>query len=219
MAIPVLIMGQSGTGKSYSMRNLPQKDSAVVNVIGKSMPFRTKLDSVCIRDIPSIQKIVLSAKRPLIVLDDFGYTITDLYMRLTYGPEKMRDQYEPYKRIGAEVYNLINAIQSADDELNAEKIVYIVMHTDTDAQGHTVPATVGKMLNEKINLVGMVSICLTSYTDGDEYGFVTNAAPPVKSPPGMFPDQTIGNDLAKVDAAIRDYYGFKPLTDGGSDGE
>ena len=211
MAIPVLLMGQSGTGKSYSLRNLPREHTALFNVIGKPLPFREKLDAAVMRDIPTIQENVLGTKRPIVVLDDFGYTITDLYMRYSHGPEKLRDQYEIYKIIGAQVYNLVNAIQFANDEKNAEKIVYFTMHTDTDAQGHTVPATVGKMLNEKINLVGMVSICLTSFFDGDKYGFNVNAAPPVKSPPEMFEKPTIGNDLAEVDAAIRDYYGFKKI--------
>lgn len=218
MAIPVLIMGQSGTGKSYSLRNLPSEHTALFNVIGKPLPFRKKLDAAAIRDIPTIQKKALETKRPIVVLDDFGYAVTDLYMRLTYGPEKTRDQYEPYKRIGAEVYNLVNAIQAAKKE-NAEKIVYIIMHTDMDAQGHIVPATVGKMINEKINIVGMVSICLTSFTDGDTYGFVTNAAPPVKSPPGMFKDQIVDNDLKAVDTAIREYWGMAPISEGSNDAD
>ena len=222
MAIPVLIMGESGTGKSASLRRLPCDLSAVVSVQGKRLPFREPLDVVTCSSIPDmikpdgtteagIQTLALRANRPIVVLDDFGYTITDLYMRLTYGPEKLRDQYEPYKIIGSQVYGLINAIQRDGGGVNAEKIVYMVMHTDTNAQGHVIPATVGKMLNEKINLVGMFTICLLSCTDGENYRFITNGKPPAKSPDGMFSDTEVPNDLKAVDDAIREYWGMAPL--------
>lgn len=212
MAYPVLVMGESGTGKSASMRNLDPKTTALINVINKPLPFKGGFPGGSEIEIPKMQSAVLSAKSPTVVVDDFGYSITDLYMRLTYGPDRTRDQFEPYKRIGSEVYNLLSGILRTNDERNAEKIVYLMMHTDVDSQGNIVPATVGKMLNEKINLVGMFSTVLLSRIDGDEYGFITNGVPPSKSAEGMFDDQFIPNDLAQVDKAIRAYMGMKPLS-------
>lgn len=211
MAIPVLIMGESGTGKSTALQHIPKDDLALINVQGKPLPFRGQFDSVVTADFKAIEKMTLETKRPIVCVDDFGYTITDLYMRYSYGPEKLRDQYEVYKLIGSSAYNLINAIQRNNEGSNAEKIVFLTMHTDTDAQGHIVPATVGKMLNEKINLVGMFSVVLLSMTDGEHYEFVTNGMPPAKSPIGMFDSERIPNDLLAVDEAIRSYWNMAPI--------
>lgn len=216
MSIPVLILGESGTGKSTSMRNFTKSEIGLINVMNKPLPFRGQFDLIATKDITGVKQAVMSAKRNVVVIDDFGYTITDIYMRYSHGTEKLRDQYEVYKIIGAEVYNLITGIQMKDEP---DQIVYMTMHTDVDASGHIIPATIGKMLNEKINLVGMFSVVLLSSTDGEKYQFVTNGVPPAKTPSGMFDSQYIDNDLKSVDAAIRDYWGMSPLVKNETEGK
>ena len=71
------------------------------------------------------------------------------------------------------------------------------------------------MLNEKVKLIGMFTICLMAVSDSDGYRFITNGQP-LKSPPGMF-DLEIDNDLKAVDGAIREYYGMEPLSGGGEE--
>ena len=213
MGIPVLILGESGTGKSYGLRNIAEH-AAIINVLNKPLPFRSAgVKTAHSRDIAQVERWVRKAKADSIVVDDFGYLITDLYMRYSYGEEKARDQFEVYKMIGHTVYNLITAVQ----DMPADKIVYFTMHTDTSSGGIE-PLTIGKLLNEKVKLVGMFTITLLSICSGKEYQYITNGMPPAKTPPGMF-DERIPNDLMAVDTAIRDYYGLKPLVEDKAEGE
>lgn len=207
MSIPVLIMGEPGSGKSSSMRNFERGEIGVIETIGKPLPFRNDLEVAKSRRFDVVREwLKIDTAHKAMMVDDFGYLITDVYMRYSHGAEKLRDQYEVYKIIGAEVYNLVNGIM---EDGRDDRIVYITMHTERTAQGDIEPATVGKMLNEKVKLVGMFTIVLLAVSDGDDYKFVTNGQP-MKSPPDMFP-QEIENDLKAVDTAIRKYWGLPPL--------
>ena len=209
MSIPVLILGEPGSGKSTSMRNFTRDEVGVIQTIAKPLPFRNDLKVARSRQFDTVTKWLLgTSKYRAMVVDDFGYLITDIFMRYSYGAEKLRDQYEVYKIIGAEVYNLINQL---NEDGQGDRIVYLMMHIDHDSNGNLEPATVGKMLNEKVKLVGMFTIVLMATSAGGEYRFVTNGQP-LKSPDGMFP-QEIDNDLKAVDSAIRSYWGLEPLTD------
>lgn len=208
IGFPVLILGESGTGKSYSLRNFTNEEVAIVNVLGKPLPFfDSDVRPLVARDFPTVRQAVRTAPRNAVVVDDAGYLITDLYMRLSYGEERLRDQFDVYKLIAHEMYGLMNDIMAADPN----KVVYITMHTDTTVSGVTQPLTVGKLLNEKIKIVGMVSTLLLAQVQGGTYQFVTNGLPPAKSAPGMLPER-MENDLKKVDAAIRKAYRLAPLT-------
>jgi len=215
MSIPVLLIGASGTGKSTSLRSFKRGEVAVMNVLGKPLPIREQLEQA----VPNrekglfIDQVAAAIKgdksHKAIVVDDFGYAITEIYMRYSFGAEKMRDQFDVYKTIGAKVWNLICDVMG---DGNVDRIVYFVMHTDQDSNGNIIPATIGKLLNEKINLVGMFSIVFMSSTDGEHYVFTTNGVPPAKSPLGMFEDVEIPNDLKAADARIRAFYGYPELS-------
>lgn len=208
MSIPVLILGEPGSGKSYSLRNFKRGEIGVIQTIAKPLPFRADVDVAASLDIDTVAGWLKNATgKKAMVVDDFGYLITDLYMRYTHGKDKLRDQYEVYKIIGAKVYNLINDIMT---DGQVDRIVYLMMHVERDAQGNIEPATIGKLLNEKVKLVGMFTIVLMAVSDGDNYQFITNGQP-LKSPPGMF-SLEIPNDLREVDAAIREYWNYPPLS-------
>lgn len=209
MSVPVLILGEPGSGKSSSMRNFESAELGVIQTISKPLPFRNSFEVARSRSFERVKTWLLATKKyRAMVVDDFGYLITDTYMRYSYGPEKLRDQYEVYKIIGGEVYNLINALNEDGQE---DRIVYLTMHVERDNFGHIEPATVGKMLNEKVKLVGMFTIVLMATSEGGDYRFITNGQP-LKSPQGMFP-QEMPNDLKAVDTAIRSYWDMKGLTD------
>lgn len=207
MSIPVLILGEPGSGKSYSMRNFTRDELCVIQTIAKPLPFRNNLQVAHSRRFEDVsQWLKATGKYRSMAIDDFGYLITDTFMRYSHGPEKLRDQYEVYKIIGAEVYNLVNDLMEDGFQ---DRIVYVTMHIDRDNLGNIEPATVGKMLNEKVKLVGMFTIVLMAVSQGDDYKFITNGQP-FKSPPGMLP-QEMDNDLKKVDSLIREYWGMAPL--------
>ena len=207
MSIPVLILGEPGSGKSSSMREFTRDELGVIQTIAKPLPFRNNLKVARSRNFEQVKSWLLTTKKyRAMVVDDFGYLITDTYMRYSHGPEKLRDQYEVYKIIGAEVYNLINALNEDGQD---ERVVYLMMHVERDNFGHIEPATVGKMLNEKVKLVGMFTIVLMATSEGGDYRFITNGQP-LKSPEGMFP-QEMPNDLKAVDTALREFWGMAPL--------
>ena len=205
MAVPVLILGPTGTGKTYSLRNLKKEQYGLIECEKTMLPFRNDKKFARTKDFGELQAIVkaYAEKYPAVVVDDFGYCITDIYMRGSWGDEKYRDQFEVYKEIAGRVYRFIEFV----NDLPGDVIVYIVMHTDTDAQGNTVPATVGKLLNEKVNLVGMVNVVILAEASGGEYRFIVGGKPPAKSC-GAFEENEQPNDLSVIDAGLREFMGW-----------
>lgn len=208
MAVPVIIMGRSGTGKSTSMRNFKDGEIGLINVMGKPMPFRGHIKSVVTTDYNTVVQAIQNAKVRSIIIDDAGYLITDMFMTRHASAGKGNGVYSLYNDIGDSFYGLVKFIAHMPDP---DKIVYIILHEDTDDFGNSKIKTIGKLLDEKVTIEGMVSVLLRStYADG-QYLFQTNGAGIVKSPDGMFDDEYIPNDLALVDRTIRSYWGLKPL--------
>jgi len=210
MSVPVLILGPSGTGKTYSLRNLPNDAYGLVECEKTMLPFKGGKKFARTKDFGQLSSIVqqYAARYPIVVVDDFGYCITDIYMRGSWGDEKYHDQFEVYKEIAGRVYRFIEFL----NDLPGEVIVYLVMHTDVDAHGNTVPATVGKLLNEKVNLLGMVNVAILSECSGGEYKFVVDGKPPAKSC-GAFEQGEQPNDLAVIDKGLRAFLGWSGKDD------
>lgn len=212
MSIATMILGDSGTGKSTSLRNLDPDQTLLIQAVRKPLPFRsadwtpynkaTGLGSVITTDNPTlIEGAMLKVRRPVVVVDDFQYVLANEFMRRS--DEK---GFDKFTEIGRHAWDLLRAASDLADD----RRVYILAHTDSDDQGRTRMKTIGKMLNEKITPEGMVTIVLrTSVRDGT-YVFATqnSGSDTTKSPMGMFDEQFIDNDLAAVDAAICEYYGL-----------
>jgi hypothetical protein len=205
MAVPVLLLGPSGSGKTYSLRNLTNESYGLIECEKTMLPFKGGKKFARTKDFNQLSQYVAAyaQKCPIVVVDDFGYCITDLYMRRSWGDEKYRDQFEVYKEIAGRVYRFIEFV----NDLPQNVIVYIVMHTDQDTSGNTVPATVGKLLNEKVNLLGMVNVCILSEASGGEYRFIVDGKPPAKSC-GAFENGEQPNDLAAIDKGLREFMGW-----------
>lgn len=205
MAVPVLVLGPSGAGKTYSLRNLPNDSYGLIECEKTMLPFKGGKKFARTKDFGELMSIVskYAEHYPAVVVDDFGYCITDIYMRGSWGDEKYRDQFEVYKEIAGRVYRFIEFL----NDLPGNVIVYLVMHTDVDAQGNTVPATVGKLLNEKVNLLGMVNVVILAESSGGEYRFVVDGKPPAKSC-GAFTSGEQPNDLAVIDKVLREFMGW-----------
>lgn len=205
IGVPVLIMGPSGTGKTYSLRNLPVEHYGLIECEKTMLSFKNGKKFARTKDFGQLQQYVAAyaAKCPVVVVDDFGYCITDLYMRHSWGDEEYRDQFKVYKEIAGRTYRFFEFV----NDLPGEVIVYIIMHTDVDAMGNPVPATVGKLLNEKVNLLGMVNVCILAEAHGGEYRFIVDGKPPAKSC-GAFSESEQPNDLAVIDKGLREFMGW-----------
>lgn len=211
MAEPVVIYGKSGTGKSTSLENFADDEILYGNITGKRLPFRKQFKYNMVTDDVDKIKRTLS-KCPdfikVIVLDDAGYLMTNQFMRGHSGDKSGGNTFDLFNAIADNFWGLINYIKS----LPEDKIVYIIMHEDTNDFGERKIRTIGKLLNEKVCIEGMCTVVLRSETMGGKYSFVTqNEGNDIsKSPKGMFSEIRIPNDLKAVDTAIREYWGLTP---------
>lgn len=207
MATPVLIIGKSGSGKSTSLRNcVMNKNWNLIRVLNKPLPFKGKIDGWHTDDYQQVMKCLASSKAKSIVIDDAGYLITNMFMQGHASQGAGNAIFSFYNKIGDNFWNLIQFIT----KLPEEKIVYVIMHEDTSENGDIRPKTIGKILDEKVNVEGMFTIVLRCIEESGKHLFVTQAADGAvsKSPIGMFDSLTIDNDLKMVDDTIREYYGI-----------
>lgn len=199
MALPVLILGESGTGKSASMRNFDASEIKVINVEGKPLPFKNKFEVFSSDNYVKILKEMQQTDKPVIVIDDAQYLMANEFMR-----RATERGYDKFTEIAQNFWNLVNKVK----DLPKNQIVYFMAHIDRDQNGNEKIKTIGKLLDEKITVEGMFTIVLkTNVTDG-VYSLLTQNSghDTVKSPIGMFSSFAIDNDLKYVDDKIRNYY-------------
>ena len=215
MALPVLIMGRSGSGKTYSLKNFKADEIGVISVEKGRLPFKSDIK---VAKIPKygadnskpesyatinrakyswLMRAIETAKCKSIAIDDSQYLlVNELFDR---SAEK---GYDKFVQMAANFRNLIHFINELDQE---DKIVYFLHHTETDSDGREKCKTIGKMLDEKLTVEGCFDIVL--YCQDHKFFTQSNGQSTAKSPEGMF-DLEIPNDLKAVDIAIREYYGM-----------
>ncbi len=205
MAEKLLIMGESGTGKSTSLRNCDPETTAVVNPVGKPLPFKgsgkfTMLNGETdARKICKWMKEQAAAGKKLIVVDDFQYILAVPYMN------RIKESgWDKYNDFGANYFDIIQVC----NELPADVVVAYMTHLETLETGLTTVKLIGKLLREKITIEGLFTVVLrTGVNEGKYYFFTQNSGKDtVKSPMDMFTAYAIDNDLSYVVDKIRNYY-------------
>lgn len=203
MGVCVLVLGDSGSGKSTSLRNFGAGEVGIFNVMGKPLPFRKKMQKADHAGYGTIQQSLAANKLRAYVIDDAGYL-----MSLENFRRAEETGYQKYTDMALNFERVIEWATHAD----ADTVVYILMHYDRDADGRMKPKTIGKMLDEKFCIEGACPIVIQCTIQDGKHVFVTrgdgfNGA---KAPMDMLPD-VMDNDLKAVDTAIRDYWGMAPL--------
>ena len=220
MGIPVLIIGESGSGKTYSIKNLDPEKVGIFLCEKNRLPFRKQFPTYKVRNMQRktdnnqvqiirqsavIQTVMKTPKQKIYVIDDSQYIMANEYF------DRANEKgYDKFVDIGANFRNLIHMV---NNELPDDVIVYFLHHPETDSNTGKVKAkTIGRMLDEKLTLEGCFDIVLHARTDGVEHWFSTQSdgTDTAKSPEEMFPDK-IPNDLALVDRTIREYYGMEAV--------
>ena len=222
MATTVLIIGESGTGKSRSIVNLPPQSTAVINVIGKALPFagwkakftplnsadgtgnmfRSDESEAIIKTIKYIDEKRKDVK--VLVIDDFQYVLANEFMR-----RSSEKTYQKFTDIANHAWEVIWQLTLCREDL----VCFVLSHAETDAEGKTKMKTIGKMLDEKITPEGMFTVVMNTAVehtdDKNVYWFETqnNGHSTSKSPEGMFETFRIPNDLRAVYTAIKKYEG------------
>lgn len=217
MSIACMIIGESGTGKSTSLRNLDPQNTLLIQAVKKPLPFRStdwkpvvkgQGGSVFVSDNSAhIVAAMQRTDKEIIVIDDFQYVLANEFMRRVTDNETGNGAFAKYNEIARHAWDVLMASTSLPDH----KRVYILSHTSTDDFGKTKIKTIGKLLDEKIVMEGLVTIVLRTVVANGDYMFSTknNGQDTVKSPIGLFESDLIENDLAQVDKAITAYYDLK----------
>ncbi len=215
MALPVLVMGRSGSGKTYSLKNFKPGEIGIISVEKGRLPFKSDLKVARVpkyensADINTyaqanaakyswIERAIAKAPAPSVAIDDSQYLlVNELFDRAA---EK---GYDKYTEMAKHFRDLVHFINDLDD---GNKIVYFLHHTESDGDGKEKCKTIGKMLDEKLTVEGCFDIVL--YCSDHEFWTQSNGISTAKSPEDMFP-MKIPNDLKAVDDAIREYYGME----------
>ena len=215
MAIPVLIIGRSGSGKTYSLKNFKAEEVGVISVEKGRLPFKTDIKTVRVPADPTggeakdigqiyaakyawITSAIRKAKAKSIVIDDSQHLLLNEWCDRAY--EK---GYDKYTFMAVKFRDLIHFINELEDE---DKIVYFLHHSESDADGREKVKTIGRMLDEKLTVEGFFDIVI--YCQDHKFFTQSNGQSTAKTPEDMFPLE-IPNDLKAVDTAIREYYGLE----------
>ena len=211
----ILIIGESGTGKSTSIRNLDPNETFLLQVLNKPLPFKDSKNkyipvtkeqegnTFCSDNwsqiLTVIKKINENEKIKTLIIDDFQYVMANEFIRRV--AEK---GYDKFSEIASHAWQIIDAGVHCRNDLN----VFFLAHSQTDEYGKSKCKTIGKLLDEKICLEGMFTIVLHSKIVDDKYYFQTQTdhSSTAKSPMEMFEDKYIQNDLQFVVDKIEEYY-------------
>ena len=217
MGNKILVLGDSGSGKSTSTRNLDSKTTFYINVIGKALPFKgwkskyvegenlisTHNAEEVLRAIKGVSEKMPKIKT--IIIDDAQYIMSYEFMARA----KERG-FDKFTEIAQNMFNVLKAPDATRDDLTT---IFLSHSEDVSANGYTKTKmkTIGKMLDDKITIEGLFTIVLLAYPIKEEkkmrYLFVTqsNGTTTAKSPMGMFNDIVIDNDLDMVLNKIKEY--------------
>lgn len=213
-----IIMGESGTGKSTSIRNLDPNETFIINVMNKPLPFRDyKANYIKVAqdgktgnyysslNYNHIDIVIrkINATRPEIktlIIDDFQYLMADEFM-----DKALQRGYDKFSEIGKHAYDLLKMLPSLREDLD----IFILTHSECNEAGKMKIKTIGKMLDDKITIEGMYAIVLQTQLANGSYSFITqgDARHIAKSPMGMFETKEIPNDLNFVKQKMHEYFG------------
>ncbi|MFR7348867.1 AAA family ATPase [Peptoniphilus sp.] len=212
MANLVLILGESGTGKSTSIESLDPKETFILQTIKKPLPFKNsyklrtakedgnRFISSDYQTIISIFNWIETTKYKTLIIDDFQYILANEFMQ-----RATERGFDKFTEMAQKYYNIIMAASNLRDDLT----VIFMSHLERKDDGSEKVKTIGKLLDEKITVEGLFTIVLTTRVEQGEYFFETqnNGRNTTKSPKGMFKENKIPNDLSIVTQAISSYYG------------
>ena len=226
-ATSICICGESGSGKSTSIRNLDPQETFIIATIAKPLPFRgwkknyTKFiidketkelsGNYFVSDksdnIIKIMKLV-SSKMPHIktlIVDDLQYT-----MAFEFVDRASEKNFDKFNEMAQHMLNIFRTTFELRDDLT----VVFLTHSEnigTEIDPKYVIKTLGKLLKEKVTTEGLFTCMLFTEVDFDEdtpkYYFITNADGKciAKSPMGMFNELKIDNDLNEVIKIVKEY--------------
>lgn len=212
MAVNTLIMGESGSGKSSSIRTLNPQETYIINILDKPLPFRgfkknyvqkvggnyfSSTNHNLIKTV--VGKAAALEHVKTIIIDDFQYMLASEFMN-----RATERGFDKFTEIAQHAWDLVLTCQQCRPDLN----IFFLSHTENNSEGIAKCKTIGKMLDEKVTLEGMFTVVLHAFLVDDSYKFLTqhDGRHIAKSPMGMFDDKLIVNDLQYVIDKMNAYY-------------
>ena len=201
MGVPVLVIGASGSGKTYSLKNFEPNEVSIFSVEKSRLPFQKKLPVMAHATYSEIEKVLSGelAKKSY-VIDDSQY----LLVNESFDRAK-ENGFSKWTDIALHFRNLIHFI---NHNLPDDVIVYFLHHSE-EVDGKIKAKTIGKLLDNQLTVEGCFDVVLLAQMFDGQHCFITQSDgyTTAKSPEGMF-NPRIPNDLKAVDVAIRNYYGL-----------
>ena len=196
----IFVLGNPGTGKSTSLRNLKKEDVSYITVTGKELPFRTTIKPVPVRTMDEVKKMVVASKKPIVVIDDVNY----LFTKEVFGASEKEDKWNVYDKISKDFYQIVQSILNKDTEQN----FYLFGHLEDPDSTMKALKTLGQATRKNNNPEGWTNIVLESLVNEvNEFVFrVKTDGKGVKSPMDMFEEDEVENDLKIVNDKINKYY-------------
>ena len=204
MARVVMLYGESGSGKSASLRNFKPEEISVINITSKELPFKNKIPKIDNAEYADIAKALRNPTKKCYVVDDCGYLLSHAALRRA--SEKGFDKWNEIAE------NFFRMLEFLIKEVPNDIIIYLVFHEEEGESGKIKAKTVGKMLDNTLFLEGLFTIVIRSVQNERGYRFIVNEPnSTTKAPIGLFEETEFDNDLKKVDTLIREYYDMEPL--------
>jgi hypothetical protein len=215
------IVGATGTGKSTSIKHLNSKETYIINVAKKELPFKgsEKLYNNELKnykeidDANEITRLLknISEKAPHIkniIIEDSNYI-----MGFAIVSKATEVGYTKFSIMARDIVELFREARKLRDDLK----VFYFTHPETIEDGGEIIGykikTAGKLIDNQIVLEGLFTVCLYTNVEDNKDGSVTYSLLtnryrkyPAKSPDGMFADTKIPNNLQTVVDTIDAYY-------------
>lgn len=196
------VLGNSGTGKSTSLRNFTSKDGiGYISATGKPLPFKNDIPYFHAKNYTQLMAAITQSdpkKAPVVVIDDFNY-----FMSFEEFNQASVKGYEKFTQMAVNVVNVIDAITKKD----SDQRFYILAHSETNDTGQLKLKTTGKMVSDKFVPEGLTNqVVETAVVDGEFVFKVKTDGSGIKTPMGMFETPTIPNDLKVLDEQIKAFY-------------
>lgn len=199
----VFILGNPGSGKSSSLRNLKKADVNYVTVSGKELPFIPDFRPVTAKSLTELTELVKKAQKPMVVIDDLNF----VFNHEVHSSKTNPDQWAVFRKIKDEFYEFVDAILTKPTEQN----FYCLAHIEPNESNLVIMKTAGNAVRKDLTPEGYTNIVLEAVNDLGEFVFKVKAdGTGVKSPffgdKPMFASATVPNDLLLVNKSINNYY-------------
>ena len=222
-----MVLGESGSGKSSSLRTLKPVETFILKPNSKELPFpgsetnyptfnpkTGKGNVIELAELGELRaKVLWVNKAPHIknlVIEDLSHLYTK---RILSDKFAKTEGYAKWAEFGAEVFN---AIFSNLSGLRADLTIIVLQHTEMRKNGTIADKTSGKLISDTIDIPSWFTVTLHAMTIEKEgktnYVFQTNKAGSylAKSPSGMFKELYVRNDMQEILDTMKDYYNGKP---------